>query len=483
MAYTDLQDYIAALERHGLLRRISVEVDPFLEITELADRMVKRQGPALLFERVRGSSYPLLINAFGSWKHIHLALETDSLDAIGEQVNLLLDPEVPKSFMDKLKMLPKLRELASFLPKQVSSGPCKAVIERQHIDLTELPILHCWPQDGGRFITMGVVFTRNPVNERRNIGMYRLHLYDERTTGMHWHLHKHGAHHFHLAWERGEPLEVAVAIGCDPAVVYAATAPLPDDVDELLFAGFLRKKPVEVVHCETVNLEVPAHAEFILEGYVNPGELRREGPFGDHTGYYSLADDYPVFHVTCMTRRRNPIYLTTIVGKPPMEDLYLGKATERIFLPLLRKQLPEIVDMNLPAEGIFHNLVLVSIRKRYPGQAQKVMHALWGLGQMMFAKIIAVFDAEVNVQDLSEVLWRLGNAIEPERDITFVKGPLDALNHASSQPHYGSKMGIDCTRKLPEEGFTREWPDEIVMSEEVRRLVDRRWRDYGIEGA
>lgn len=477
MAYQDLRAFINILEKKQLLKRISTEVDAHLEITEITDRICKQGGPALLFEKVKGYDMPVVTNLFGSLERMHLALEVDSLDRIGEDlINLIQPPELPTTLMDKLKTLPKLAQLSSFLPKHVKTGPCKEVINKDNPSLAKLPVLHCWPEDGGPFITLPLVFTRDPVTGRRNVGMYRMQVFDERTTGMHWHIHKDAAEHYR---KNGGQMPVAVALGCDPATIYAATAPLPHGVDEILFAGFLRKEPVEMVKCETVDLEVPARAEIILEGYVNPTEFRLEGPFGDHTGYYSLADQYPVFHLTCISHRKNPIYPATIVGRPPMEDAYLGKATERIFLPLMRLQLPEIVDMNMPPEGVFHNCVIVSIRKSYPGQARKVMCALWGMGLMMLAKLIIVVDAGVDVQNVSEVMWRVFNNIDPRRDVMMVEGPLDALDHSSPLPHYGSKMGIDATTKWKEEGHLRQWPQDIVMSTEIKELVDRKWRNYG----
>ncbi|SFR10038.1 menaquinone biosynthesis decarboxylase [Desulfoscipio geothermicus] len=478
MAYPDLQSFIQKLEKNNLLHRITTEVDAKLEITEITDRVCKQGGPALLFENVKGYHMPVLTNAFGSLERMQLALEVDALDRIGDElINIIQPPELPSTFMDKLKTLPKLAQLSSFLPKQVRTGPCKEVINKDNPSLDMLPVLYCWPEDGGPFITLPLVFTRDPQTGRRNVGMYRMQVYDSRTTGMHWHIHKDAAEHYR---KKGAKMPVAVALGADPATIYAATAPLPHGVDEILFAGFLRKEPVEMVKCETVDLEVPARAEIILEGYVDPAETRLEGPFGDHTGYYSLADQYPVFHLTCITHRKKPVYPATIVGRPPMEDAYLGKATERIFLPLMRMQLPEVVDMNMPPEGVFHNCVIVSIRKSYPGQARKVMCALWGMGLMMLAKLIIVVDAGVDVQNVSEVMWRVFNNIDPRRDIMMVDGPLDALDHSSPLPHYGSKMGIDATTKTREEGHLREWPGDIVMNEEIKALVDRKWQSYGI---
>jgi len=478
MAYRDLRDFIRALEAHGELKRIPFEVDPVLEITEFADRAVKQGGPALFFEKPRGSSVPVLINAFASRRRMELALEVSSLDDIAARITELLALEAPQGLLGKLKMLPKLAELGSYFPKRVSGGPCKEVIRRDNFSLLEYPILKCWPGDAGRFITLPLVFSRNPETGKRNCGMYRMQVYDDRTTGMHWQTHKQGAEHYRRLAARGERrrMDVAVALGCDPATIFSAILPLPPDVDEMLFAGFLRREPVEMVPCETCDLEVPAHAEIVLEGYVELGELRREGPFGDHTGFYSLADDYPVFHVTTITQRKDPIYPATIVGPPPMEDYYMGKAIERIFLPLMRLQLPEIRDIAMPAEGVFHNLMLVSIRKSYPGHARKVMHAIWGMGQAMFTKCIVVVDEDVNVQDVREVAWKALNNIDPERDIEFVLGPVDSLDHASRLPNFGSKMGVDATRKWPGEGFTRPWPEVIRMSEEVKRRVDELWR-------
>jgi 4-hydroxy-3-polyprenylbenzoate decarboxylase len=481
MAYKDLREFIKVLEEKGLLKRITVEVDPILEIAEINDRIVKKGGPALLFERPKGSRFPCVVNLFGSFERMKLALEVRDLDEIGRRALEFLEPEIPTNIIEKLKMLPKLKRLSDFLPRYVKSGPCKEVIIKDSPSLDIFPILKTWPLDGGRFITLPMVFTKDPETGVRNCGMYRMQVYDERTTGMHWHMHKDGARHYRKAEAMGKRLEVAVAIGSDPATIYSATAPLPEGIDEMLFAGFLREEPVELVKCETVDLEVPANAEIVLEGYCEPGERRIEGPFGDHTGYYSLQDEFPVFHITCITHRRDAIYPATIVGKPPMEDCFIAKATERIFLPLIRKQLPEIVDMNLPIEGVFHNIAIVSIDKRYPGHARKVMYALWGMGQMSFTKIIIVMDKDVNIQDLSEVLWRIGNNVDPKRDVVILEGPLDVLEHASPLPAYGGKMGIDATKKWPSEGFTRPWPPDIKMSEEIVRLVTERWKEYGLD--
>jgi 4-hydroxy-3-polyprenylbenzoate decarboxylase len=481
MAYADMREFVKLLEKKGLLKRIKAEVDPVLEIAEINDRVIKREGPALFFEKCRDAKFPCVVNLFGSYERMQLGLEVDNLNEIGTQMLEFLEPEIPTNFMEKLKALPKLKRLSDFLPKYVKSGHCKEVIIKDNPSLDIIPILKTWPKDGGRFITLPMVFTKDPETGERNCGMYRMQVYDAKTTGMHWHMHKDGARHYRKAEKLGRRLEVAVAIGADPAVMYSSTAPLPEGIDEMLFAGFLRKSPVELVKCETVAIEVPANSEFVLEGYVDPFERRVEGPFGDHTGYYSLADQFPVFHVTCITHRKDAIYPATIVGKPPMEDCYIAKATERIFLPLLRKQLPEVVDMNLPLEGVFHNIALISIDKRYPGHARKVMYALWGMGQMSFTKMIVIVDKWVDVQDPSEVVWRIGNNVDPKRDVVILEGPLDVLEHASQIPAYGGKLGIDATKKLASEGFTREWPDDIIMSPEIRKLVDDRWKEYRID--
>lgn len=478
MAFKDLRDYLEALEKRGELKRIKVEVSPELEITEITDRVVKAGGPTLFFERVKGHQIPVVTNLFGTWERTKFALNSLDIDARGEELAGLLQPELPTTLWGKLKSLPKLAEISSWAPRVVRRAPCQEVVV-ENPDLTWLPALKCWPKDGGRFITLPLVITKDPETGKRNMGMYRMQIFDATTTGMHWHRHKDAAEHYRKAEARGEKLPVAVALGADPATIYAATAPLPFGMDEFLLAGFLRREPVELVRCITQDLEVPANAEIVLEGYVEPGERRLEGPFGDHTGFYSPADYYPVFHVTCITHRRDPIYPATIVGKPIMEDAFLAKATERLFLPLLRLQLPEIVDMCLPVEGVAHNCVIVSIRKRYPGQAKKVMHALWGLGQMSFTKLIVVVDEEVNVHDPREVWWRVFSNVDPRRDLLLSEGPLDELDHSAPCPAYGAKLGIDATRKGPEEGHPRPWPEEIEMSPEIKALVDRKWKEYG----
>jgi 4-hydroxy-3-polyprenylbenzoate decarboxylase len=546
LAYDDLRDWIKTLEKAGELKRIKDEVSPELEITEITDRVSKigaggkrdantrkrayaAGGPALLFENVKGHpGHKVLINQFGSERRMTMALGVERLDEIEERIKGLMNLKVPEGLFDKLKMLPQLGALTAAFPKTVAAkdAPCKEVILREGFDLNAFPILKCWPHDGGRFITLPCVHTRDPKSGKRNIGMYRMQVYDGQTTGMHWQRQKVAAEHFRNAlraaalWTgdeagsasarvammaesaggavaipdgpigglpqvtlgnlKGSRLEVAVAIGTDPALTFSAIVPAPPEVEELMIAGFLRGKSVEIVKCETVDLEVPANAEIVLEGYVELGELRAEGPFGDHTGFYTMTDEYPVFHLTCITHREDPIYAATIVGKPPMEDAWMGKAVERIFLPAMKMTIPEIVDINLPVEGVFHNLMLVSIRKSYPGQARKVMNAIWSLGQAMFTKCIVVVDEDCDVQDVGEVVLRVTNNIDPERDIQFTLGPVDSLDHSSRLPNYGSKMGIDATRKWKAEGFERPWPAMIEMDQATRAKVDAMWEKLGL---
>ena len=478
MAYKDLRDFIRRLEKEGELRRVTAEVDPVLEITEITDRVTKAGGPALLFEKPKGSRVPLLINMLGSHRRMNLALEVEKLDDAAGRIRSMIDFQSPQGLLDKIKMLPKLAELGSFFPKSVKTGPCKEVIRKDDYSLSYFPIIKCWPQDAGRFITWPLVITKNPETGKRNVGVYRMQVFDDRTTAMHWQTQKHGAEHFRRARAQNPTgrIEVAVAIGADPATCLSGILPVPPDLDELMFAGFLRREPVETVPCETVDLEVPANAEIILEGYVQLDEMRSEGPFGDHTGFYSLEGEYPVFHIACVTHRRDPIYLTTIVGPPPQEDFYMGHAVERIFLPVMRMQYPEIVDISMPAEGIFHNLMIVAIRKSYPGHARKIMNAIWSLGQAMFTKVIVVVDHDVDIHNCREVVWKALCAIDPERDVQFVLGPVDTLDHAARMQDFGSKMGIDATRKWPSEGFLRPWPDEIRMDSATRARIDALWK-------
>jgi 4-hydroxy-3-polyprenylbenzoate decarboxylase len=542
LAYEDLRDWIRTLEKAGELKRITEEVSPELEITEITDRVSKigakpatasakyaPGGPALLFENIKGHpGHKVLINQFGSQRRMAMALNVERLDEIAERIKGLISLKPPAGgLFDKLKMLPQLGALTAAFPKTLSNkeARCKEVILRENFDLNAFPILKCWPHDGGRFITLPCVHTRDPKSRRRNIGMYRMQVYDGQTTGMHWQRQKVAAEHYRELLRRaaaegsdsseltarvaamaesaggavsipdgpigglpqvtlgnlkGSRLEVAVAIGTDPATTFSAIVPAPPEVEEFMIAGFLRGKSVEIVKCETVDLEVPAHSEIVLEGYVELGELRTEGPFGDHTGFYTMTDRYPVFHLTCITHRRDPIYAATIVGKPPMEDAWMGKAVERIFLPAMKMTIPEIVDIHLPVEGVFHNLMLVSIKKSYPGHARKVMSAIWSLGQAMFTKCIIVVDEDCDVQDIGEVTLRVTNNIDPERDIQFTLGPIDSLDHASRLPNYGSKMGIDATRKWKAEGFDRPWPAMLEMDQATKSKIDELWSKLGL---
>ncbi len=480
MSFKNQQEFINALESHGELRRISAEVDPRLEITEITDRISKNHGPALLFEKVKGSPFPLLINAFGSFRRMETALNCNSFDEIGTRIETLLKTQPPGTLLDKIRLLFSLKQMADLIPKKVRKAPCQEQIFDADTGLLDLlPILTCWPGDGGPYVTLPLVVTKDPDSGIQNLGMYRLQKYDKASTGMHWQYNKDGTRHFEKYKERGQRMEVAVALGGAPAVTYASTAPLPPDVDELLFAGFLNNSAIEVVKGKSVDLWVPAESDFVIEGYVNPAEEKVEGPFGDHTGFYSAADLYPVFHVTCITSRKDAVYPATIVGKPPMEDCYMGKATERIFLPLLRMLVPELVDMELPMEGVFHNCALVAIDKKYPGQGKKVIHALWGLGQMASTKYIAVFDKDIDLRDSRTVVWKLLNNVDPKRDLLLSEGPLDALDHSAPFANFGGKLGIDATRKTREEGMGRDWPDEIRMPEEIKSKVTQRWKDYG----
>jgi 4-hydroxy-3-polyprenylbenzoate decarboxylase len=472
--YADLTDFLTDLDRRGALTRIREAVSPDLEIAAVTDRVCKGPGggAALLFEKPTGFDMPVATNVFGSTERLCLALGVKTLDDLAGEINELMTPQVPEGIMDALKMLPMVSRLKDLMPKTLRDGPCQEVV-LQGGTLDDLPILTCWPEDGGRFITLPLVFTKDPETGARNIGTYRMQVFDGRTTGMHWQRHKGGAQHHRVAERLGKRLEVAVALSPEPVLTYCATAPMPEGLDELLLGGFLSRRRIELVKCVTVDLEVPASAHIVLEGYVEPGERRREGPFGDHTGHYSQPDDYPVFHLTCVTRRKRPTYLTTIVGVPPMEDFYLGMASERIFLPMIQKTLPEIVDMHFPAEGIFHNLVIISIDKRYPGHARKIMNAVWGLGQLMFSKTIVVVDKDVNVHDVREVAWIVGTHMDPLRDVQMTKGPVDDLDDAADLPAYGGKMGIDATRKWASEGYSRTWPGRIRTTEQAaRRAAD-----------
>ncbi len=518
MPYPDLQSFVRDLEARGQLKRVSAEVDPVLEIAAITDRVSKlpaagsapppttdpvhgsRGGHGLLFERPKGSSIPLTINVFGSYERMRLALGVENFESLADRVQQLVKPEMPTTLLEKMKKLPQLAKIAGFGPKSVKRGMCQEVVHTDDADLTTLPTIQCWPRDGepgyggkpadhgrdlegagtGRYITFAGIYTIDPETGDRNAGMYRVQVYAPKLAAMHWHMHHDGARHFRKYKKRGEKMPLAIVLGGEPVLTYAATCPLPPDVSELLFAGFLNDGGIDVVSAKTIPLEVPANAEIVIEGWIDPEQRLVEGPFGDHTGFYSLADRYPAFHVTAITHRREPIFPATIVGPPPQEDYYLGKATERIFLPLLRMLIPDIIDYHLPMFGAFHNCVFVKIRKEYPMQARKVMSSIWGAGQMMFSKMIVVVDDHVDVHDEQDVLFHMGANVDWRRDTTIVDGPCDILDHATPYYGTGAKIGIDATRKIPGEGVIRDWPDELVMTDQVRQTVSRRWKEYGL---
>ena len=519
MSSPTLADFLHFLQENGELSRIQTRVSPLLEIAEISSRSCRLPSPhppreldrspaaplggkALLFENVEGSAFPVAINTFGSYWRINQALGTENLEALANRVQQLLKPEIPTTLLEKMKKIPELMRLASFPPRSVRSGICQQVVlEGERADLSILPIIQCWPLDcnldscqvmdpaapqqasprgTGRYFTLGGVFTRNPEDGSRNIGMYRVQVFGPRLCAMHWHIHHDGARHFRLWQKRGEKMPLAIVLGGESVLPYAATAPLPPSVEELLFAGFLNGGGIELVKCRTIDLEVPANAEIVVEGYVDPHEKLLEGPFGDHTGFYSLADWYPAFHVTAITHRKDPIYPATVVGKRPMEDYFMGKATERIFLPLLRMLVPDLLDYSLPLSGVFHNCAFVRIRKEYPFQARRVMHAIWGAGQMSFTKFIIVVDEHVDVHDEQDVLFHLFANCDPQRDTEIVHGPVDILDHAAPDLGAGSKIGFDATAKLPGEGRVRGWPKELEMDQATRELVTRKWAEYGL---
>ena len=482
MIFNGYAKFLDALESRGDLVRVQFPVDPYLEITEIADRVMKRGGPALLFEKVKGSSFPLAINCFGSQERVKLALGANRLESIGEDISTLVK-SIPtaSSFREKVNLLLKLNRIRNVVPRIISGKcPCQEVIMDKP-DLDCLPILTCWPQDGGPFITLPIVITKDPETGLRNCGMYRLQKFSSGTTGMHWQLHKDGRRIFNKYQAMGKKIEVAVALGGDPVLTYAATAPLPPEVDELLLAGYIKQKPVTLVKGITIDLAVPAEADFIIEGYVDPTEkFKAEGPFGDHTGFYTPREDFPVFHVTCITHRENPVYPTTIVGIPPMEDAYLGWATERIFVPFLKMMFPELVDLHLPIEGGFHNLAVVSVKKTYPGMGTKIMQSLWGMGQMMLTKCLIVVEDDIDIHDMRQLAWYVLSNVDPKRDLVFWQGPLDQLDHAGNFPAYGGKVGIDATKKWKEEGYARQWPEMITMTPEVKKRINEIWDSLGI---
>lgn len=481
MAFDSLGQFVTALRRAGELAEIRTRVDARLEISEITDRVVKAGGPALLFHDVANSAFPVLTNQFGSEKRMAMAFGARSLSEVEQRVRNAVDLAKPKTIAESFTKAASLGSIALSFPRTISGhAPCQDVVDLDP-DLTKLPVLTTWPLDGGPFVTLPLVFTMDPETKQQNVGMYRVQVYDAKTTGMHWQKHKQGRAHA-VKW--GRKIPVAIVVGADPAITYSATAPLPPILDEMVFAGFLRGRPVRMVKCRTIDVKVPADAEFVLEGYVDNDDLRVEGPFGDHTGVYSLADYYPTFHCTAVTHRNGAIWGATVVGKPPMEDAWLGKATERIFLPLLQMVVPEIVDYNLPVEGGFHNLCIVAVKKTYPGQAKKVMNALWGLGHMMMlTRYLIIVDHDVDPHDTRAVTWFVLNNTDPARDMVVMPGPVDDLDHSGSYlVSVGHKLGIDATRKRADEGYDRAWPPDIVSDESTRELVNRRWNEYGLRG-
>jgi 4-hydroxy-3-polyprenylbenzoate decarboxylase len=481
MPFNDLKEFIVALENAGELKRVKTRVSVDLEIAEVLRRVMYQNGPAVLFEDVDGYDMPVAGNLFGSQKRMQIALEEENFEKLGTRITDLMNMEIPTGLLDKVKSLPKLAELSGFSPRIVKSGPVKEVVETDNPSLGILPALKTWPKDAGRFITFGLTVTKNPDTGVRNFGVYRMQLYDERTAAMHWQIHKRGAQHCKMMAEQGKRIQAAVVIGADPATVYSGVAPVPEGLDKFLFAGMMRRKGVELVKCETVDLEVPAQSEIVLEGYVDPKDIRAEGPFGDHTGYYTPPEPYPTFHVTGIMRRANPTYLTTVVGKPILEDAYLGKVIERSFLPLIQVLQPEVTDIAFPAAGWFQGLAVASIKKRYPGQARKVMFGLWGTGQLSLTKMLIIVDEDVNIHDMNDVLWAVTTRTDPSRDILIVdRAPTDTLDPASPLLNLGSKMGVDATVKSKDEGFTREWQEAVASDERTRNLVSNRWKEYGI---
>ncbi|MFL6077939.1 MAG: menaquinone biosynthesis decarboxylase [Mycobacteriales bacterium] len=479
--YADLRDFLRQLERSGELKRVSAPVDPYLEVTEIVQRVLREQGPALLFENPTSGGMPLLINLFGTRRRMEAALGVADFDEIGDRIATLLKPELPVGWAGLREAFGKLAQLKGLPPKKVRSAPCQEVVYKgDDVDLDRLPAVHSWPDDGGAYLNFGLTHTKHPVTGQRNLGMYRLQRYDRNTIGMHWQIHKDSTAHHAVAERRGERLPVAIAFSPDPVVTYAAQAPLPPDIDEYLFCGFLRGQRTEMVDCLTVPLQVPASSHVVLEGWLEPGERRDEGPFGDHTGFYTPVEPFPVLHVECMTTQRDPIFQSVVCGPPPQEDAWMGKATERIFLPLLRLVLPDVIDYDMPVQGVFHNCVIVSIDKRFPKHAQKVMHAIWGTMMLSLTRLIVVVDADCDVHDYNEVAWRAFGNADYAHDMIVTEGPVDHLDHASYQQFWGGKVGIDATRKLPAEGYARGWPEPVRMTDEVRSRVDARWREYGI---
>ncbi|GKS61003.1 MAG: menaquinone biosynthesis decarboxylase [Candidatus Nitrosocosmicus sp.] len=483
MPFENLSEYIEKLENIGELRRVSTEVDPELEVAEVMRRMMySKNSPALLFENVKGYNIPILGNAFGSIKRLEIALEIKDFSEIGNRIVELTKMKIPSGVLNKIRMLPKLSEISEYGPKIVENGPVQEIFETENASFNRFPILRSFVKDAGRFITFGMTVTRHPDTGIRNLGVYRLQIINDKQAIMHWQIHKRGALHFDISKESKNPIPVAIVIGSDPGTIFSSIAPVPEGMDKFLFAGISRRKGVKLVKCRTIDLEVPANAEIVFEGTVEPSNLELEGPFGDHTGYYTPPDYFPVFTLKGVMCKKKPIYLTTVVGKPILEDAYFGKVIERSFLPLIQMFQPEVVDFSMPPSGWFQGLGIISIRKRYPGQAKKVMMGLWGLGQLSLTKIFIVVDHDVNVHNIEDVIWAVTTKSDPKRDTMIIENvPTDTLDPASPLLNYGSKMGIDATTKWKEEGFFREIQEEVTVDNETKDLVDRKWTQYGLD--
>ncbi|MDX1440913.1 MAG: menaquinone biosynthesis decarboxylase [Nitrosopumilaceae archaeon] len=480
MAIEDIRDFIEELEKNNELKRVNTEVDSNLEIAEIMRRQMYSNGPAILFENVKGYQMPVLANAFGSMKRLEIGLEMKDFTEIGQRIVDMTKMEIPTGFLNKIKKLPELSKMTESFPKLENSGPVME-FSSTNASFDDLPILKSWPNDAGKFITLGLVATKHPETGVRNLGVYRMQILDSKTALMHWQKHKRGAHHSDISREKGEKIPTAIIIGSDPATVFSAIAPVPEGLDKYLFAGITRKRGIRTVKCKTIDLEVPSNAEIVLEGYVDPTDLRDEGPFGDHTGYYTPVEIYPTFTLTGIMRRKDPIYVTTVVGKPILEDAYIGKVIERSFLPLIRMFHPEVVDFSMPAAGWFQGMAIISIKKRYPGQAKKVMMGLWGMGQLALTKMFVVVDEDINVHDINDVIWAITTRADAARDTVIINNtPTDTLDPASPIVNLGSKMGIDATQKTKEEGYEREIQQQVGVDDETKKLVDSKWSSYGL---
>jgi 4-hydroxy-3-polyprenylbenzoate decarboxylase len=476
----DIHELITEFEKNGELKRVQIEVDSYLEIAEIMRRGMYSDGPAILFENVKGYNMPVLGNAFGSMKRLEIGLEMTDFTEIGKRITDMTKMDVPSGLLNKLKKLPELAKMTASFPKAETSGPVTEITS-SNTSFEDLPILKSWPNDAGKFITLGLVATKHPETGVRNLGVYRIQIIDKTHALMHWQKHKRGAHHGDISKDRGEKIPTAIIIGGEPATIFSSIAPVPEGLDKYLFAGITRKEGIKTVKCKTIDLDVPANAEIVLEGYVDPVDIRDEGPFGDHTGYYTPVEPYPTFTLTGIMRRKDPIYVTTVVGKPVLEDAYIGKVIERSFLPLIQMFHPEVVDYSMPAAGWFQGLAIISIKKRYPGQAKKVMMGLWGMGQLSLTKTFVVVDDDIDVHDMNDVIWAITTRADAARDTIIINNtPTDTLDPASPRVNLGSKMGIDATQKTKEEGYDREIQQQVKVDDKTKNLVDSKWSDYGL---